>query len=94
MKRHITTKDLVTRQDRNLLKNARLIFGNVVEDAYRASYAPPREDLTAEYLAFNVNFDEHTRTLDYSGNGILLKFTSGNYVFFTGSEWAVMINVD
>jgi hypothetical protein len=88
------TKKYIARKDRKLLVHAKLIFGNVVEEAYKASNAPPREDLVNEYLDFDVHYNKVLKELDYSGNEIVLKFSSGKYVCFSNSEWAQISAVD
>ena len=80
----------IARKDKKLLVHAKMIFGNVVTEAYKAAQEPPSEDLVTEWLDFTVDYDKDKKLLDYSGDQIILKFSSGKFVFFTGYEWATM----
>jgi hypothetical protein len=84
----------IARKDKKLLVHAKMIFGNVVEEAYKSSAAPPFEDLVNDYLDFEITYDKKLKELDYSSYEILLKFSSGKYVWFSNSEWAKISAVD
>lgn len=91
-------KKYIALKDKKLLANAKLIFGNVVEEAYKADIVFTPKELTqasvGQYLNFDVHYNKDLNELDYSGDSIIFKFSSGKYVWFSNSEWAQISAVD
>lgn len=89
----------VVREDGKLLRQARAVFGDLVKKAwitgYHYDHMPQGEAeglLTAS--AKRLHAAQKKDELRYDNESIVLEFSNGRTIMFSGSEWASMNVVD
>jgi len=88
-------RQTVIRSNAFLLEKSRLIFGDIVQDAYVSTYAYPSclESEIADRLNGATQLIEgksDSRHITYDAEDIMLVFTNGHKVWFGNSEWATI----
>ena len=93
----------VVQRDAQLLAKAKTVFGDIVTDAWVATYHGQLRELseaegriaeTAERLRRVQAADPNEGVLSFDACDIILQFSNGAQVQFTNSEWASMSRVD
>lgn len=93
----------VVQRDAQLLTRAKGVFGDVVTDAWVATFHGKNSELaeaakrlaqTAENLVHSNTTEPNAGVLNFDACDIVLQFSNGAQVQFTNSEWASMSRVD
>ena len=96
------------RKNKDLTAAARVVFGDIVACAYAVAYhTPEKSTIGAQYKDVHAQYRErmfkalsapdfslNNETLRFDCLTFIIRFTNGNCVSFTNSEWASMTKVD
>ena len=84
---------IAIRKDDILKQMAINIFGDIIEDAYITSFDYINKQQTYDMLK-RYTFKRIEKEIELNSQDIILKFTTGKFVYFTNSEWGTIESIN